>query len=1142
MTKKADADLKLIKSTLVTSRQRGNPLILIVEEGIIDVEAPKLKGEQIYPRMEEIVKDAKSEVLIMGYKLDAKSDGETHLKAALASLSKTASQSGIKIVVRILINRRSGLASVVKPNNPSAEHYFRELSPDAYPHLDFQYIEHSHDAFGSFHSKMIIVDNETAILSSGDMMQVDNYSHGKSGWVECGSFLHGAGLVTSMRREFIRSYYSKNSNPVQGIKKDIPEFESKEKSAETDSKLLQTTALFISKKSNGNIHKQDNLSPFALALITAIKSAQTCISIMTPNMNVEAIIQALADAHARGVQINIIVGKHMGDELQKRMGGTNQNGMQRLFDAIGKRKSNPLANLDIRWATDDSGKSIIPERHINALHARVSCIDDLVFVGSSVCDKQSIYHSKEADVIMASAEVRKLYMDTVFLPHFNKGVKLQDDPYNIIKFSGNFEPIDEKTFLKQKNLIIVELNKLSAYKAEKLKNSGPFTLTYFGGRDVGLESDRLNLMAKAAIEIEKANDPQALDKAIIQILNDNIILSKGLSKEDSKFTDKSLSSSKPKKNIKFGKIHTLLKQHLSASAKAMVDSMELSGHAEEIQYPSELKPKHSFSGSSDDSEDNDLTWEYLPENDSSYTDYIFHQLQLKQNSLFSHWAKIDGISMLEPLDTHAMHSQPGQLIKSAESEVLMQFYKFGINSDAGKIITNALKELQAKATKEQKPVVVNILINTRGKISEIFYKKNDDGGITALKELNCQYFQVNVTHHRAEALGSFHSKFVIVDGRQVTIRGGDPGDNDFKDHRIETGLLSDGPLAREVRKEFVNSWNRYCEPSLKMQHLDHKEVKQKEIRQPQISGIFIAKAANGHPRIRVTMSEGGPLKIALIESIKYARYSINILTANLNDPQIIAALVQACNRGVYVNIVMEKHRNDITESKLGAGGKNMTHMTELVKKVNPSRLSYLNIRWATNPQGTIVKHKEPFGVHGKYACIDNRLVLTGSTPLDMQGLYHSKEADFIFDSKDKAEEFNRVLFNDKFESSKDYHTDVYEEVLERLTRLIGLNTALQDSLHDCVRQIETSDIREYNKTRQLLVHMLPIIKQSGIKTEEFIKIINEEYAIRKVPVFTEEMVTYRYSESRYPLIRRPETEQRQESESSVDPIITPKSI
>ena len=357
MKRTVTADLKLIKKTLVEAKQKGNRLISIVEEGTIGVEVPRLKGEQIFPRMEEIVREAKSEVLIMSYKIDAGSDGEAHLKAALDSLSKKPRESGEKIVVRLLINRRGGPASLVRPN--AGNNYFRELKPETYPNLDFQYVEHSHNAFGSFHAKMIIVDNETAILTSGDMMNVDNYSKG-SGWVECGSYFHGASLVKSMRQEFINSYYSKNSDPITGTKKEIPEYESKEKSLETDSKLLQTPALFISKKSNGHINRQDNMSPFALALITAIKSAQTTISIMTPNLNVEAIIQALADAHGRGVQINIIIGKHFGDGTEDFMGGNNQNGIQRLFDAIGKRKGNPVANLDIRWATDDSGKSMLP--------------------------------------------------------------------------------------------------------------------------------------------------------------------------------------------------------------------------------------------------------------------------------------------------------------------------------------------------------------------------------------------------------------------------------------------------------------------------------------------------------------------------------------------------------------------------------------------------------------------------------------------------------------------------------------------------------------------------------------------------------------------------------------------------------------
>ena len=247
MKRTVSADLKLIKKTLLEAKQKGNRLISIVEEGTIGVEVPRLKGEQIFPRMEEIIKEAKFEVLIMSYKIDAESDGEAHLKAALASLSKRALESKEKIVVRLLINRRGGPASIARPNAASAKNYFRELKPDAYPHLDFQYIEHSHNAFGSFHSKMVVVDNETAILTSGDMMKVDNYSNGKSGWVECGSFLHGASLVKSMRQEFINSYYSKNSNPIQGTKKDIPEFESKEKSIETDSKHLQTAAYLFQK-------------------------------------------------------------------------------------------------------------------------------------------------------------------------------------------------------------------------------------------------------------------------------------------------------------------------------------------------------------------------------------------------------------------------------------------------------------------------------------------------------------------------------------------------------------------------------------------------------------------------------------------------------------------------------------------------------------------------------------------------------------------------------------------------------------------------------------------------------------------------------------------------------------------------------
>ncbi len=468
---------------------------------------------------------------------------------------------------------------------------------------------------------------------------------------------------------------------------------------------------------------------------------------------------------------------------------------------------------------------------------------------------------------------------------------------------------------------------------------------------------------------------------------------------------------------------------------------------------------------------------------NNYIKEIYKHLDEQKNPLYSHLAQVS-LTKLEP--TKDIHIRSKELIELANKEVLIQMYKFVSNSDGGQLIKAALSTLQQKAKKNQSLIIVNVLINTRGTLAECFYRKNDNDGLDQLKqELNCESFQINITRHRADAFGSFHSKLIIIDGNQVMIKSGEPIYlNDYNKHLLETAVISDFSLADEVRKEFVKAWNQDCETNLKMVDIESKKIIEEKYFS-NIPGIFIGKRADGNPKVR--LGPGGPFKIALIKAINIAKYSIKIITPNLNDPDIIDALAKACNRKVYVNIIMAKHHNDFFENKPGAGGKNKSKMAELVDKVSSKNYLYLQIRWATNSKLEIVD-QEPYGVHGKYACIDDRLVLTGSTPLDLQGTYHSKEADVIFEDKDKALECNQVFFYDKFDSGKDYFADIYEEIVSKLKELVNEKESLTQFLVNPIRKIELDNLPAYKKSGQLLKMITPILERYGLKQSlEFIK-------------------------------------------------------
>lgn len=412
-------------ATGLDSLKGANDLILSVKLGKVAIEEPLINGSKIFPRMAEAIKNAQSEVLIMGYRLDAGSDVEKDLVAALTELNKKAAGLQKKIQVRVLINERVGAAAWLKPSsNQNTTNALKDLDLRQFEYLDFQYAEHRHSGFGAYHCKMVVVDNHTALMGSCDLLQNGNYQDGSVGWVDMTTVFQGE-LVKSIRQDFKLAWESGNNVTIDGTPhKVIPKDLSSSLEEKTESAAIafsEVPALFISKKAKGLGRSDLVLSPFTLAIIQAINNSNCSIHIMSPNLNIPEVINALADANKRGVPIYIIMGKHMNDESESKpgMGGTNEENMNHLLDLV---KESPYRNkLRIRWATNDEGKQVIPYPHQNTMHAGVSCIDDLVFTGSSVLDKQSGYHSREADVIMQSDDVCKMYLDQVFWPHFNKG-------------------------------------------------------------------------------------------------------------------------------------------------------------------------------------------------------------------------------------------------------------------------------------------------------------------------------------------------------------------------------------------------------------------------------------------------------------------------------------------------------------------------------------------------------------------------------------------------------------------------------------------------------------------------------------------------------------------------------------------------
>jgi phosphatidylserine/phosphatidylglycerophosphate/cardiolipin synthase-like enzyme len=473
------------------------------------------------------------------------------------------------------------------------------------------------------------------------------------------------------------------------------------------------------------------------------------------------------------------------------------------------------------------------------------------------------------------------------------------------------------------------------------------------------------------------------------------------------------------------------------------------------------------------------------------------QKQEAQSKLISQ-ASSTHVSSATPYSGNEIYKEMARIIKLAEQEICMMFYKFDSKSEPGQEIIKALTDLQKKATKNKQHITVKFLINRRGPISEFFYRWNNNTGLAELATLlNNPYFTIHVGSYTTNSFDSLHSKVMTVDKKSAMFFSGDPYPScDENKNRFEVATLITGEACQYAYQNFLKLWHlSYPKKNSdnhdeKLENQIKKEYFYKTIHTP---CLFISKQGNPNPLSSSDIQS--PYKIALIEAINNATHSIKIMTPNLNDMDICKAIADACKRKVSVQIALGKYHNHSIEKHWG--GSNIETMAKLIDLLGSSELEYLNIKWATTGKGNLVKHGDHDVLHGKFACIDEKIVFIGSTPLDKQGLQYSHEADLIFEDTVKAAEFTNKMFTEKWMVAKDYYTEICQSIVkiteehikrlrsaqlsqyssEKMFKQRAKGVALKNTLQVALDRINDPDVPNHNKPILLLKMLLPILKK-----------------------------------------------------------------
>lgn len=423
-----------------------------------------------------------------------------------------------------------------------------------------------------------------------------------------------------------------------------------------------------------------------------------------------------------------------------------------------------------------------------------------------------------------------------------------------------------------------------------------------------------------------------------------------------------------------------------------------------------------------------------------------------------------------------------ELIADAEQEILIQFYNFYHDSDAGQDIKYGLMRLNDKAAESGRTVDVKIMVNFRRGPAAFFTRttdnpftwiKKDEQG-TYIESESAKFYVPNLNIqtllHEHYLFDSFHTKQIVIDRRTLMLRGCDPihtlNYRDGKKRSTELATTIEAQdLAQAAAKSFDANWHQRKTISKIASYAENKNG---------IPVILFEKECSTDPIKRYGLQS--PLKIAIIECIKHAVHSVKIITPNINDTDILDAILAAALRGVTVTLLTGEHANDKRESMPGMGGTNMNSVNYIYNKLPISKWDHFQVYWSHERGMSEATTKETM-LHTKLMIIDDSIVITGSTPLDKQGTYYSAESDVMIESEEVAKRFLDKVFNPLIcegHSNNSFQLKVFQyslkdDIRQAFMAFMRDDNCLSDLEHilGCIKN--TSDFLSLCMTMQTLI-------------------------------------------------------------------------
>jgi phosphatidylserine/phosphatidylglycerophosphate/cardiolipin synthase-like enzyme len=387
-------------------------------------------GPAIFPAMAERIASAEAEVDIAMFVFDY-SDAYDDVMDGIARLEERRRAAGAEqpVIVRIVVD-----AMKVLINSPidMATRVFDgvaalELDPD---YVQVMIATYEHVALGNLHTKTVIIDGKTAMLGGANIQPQHDYAEP---WMDAFFVVEGEAAQTLLA-DFDHAWNKSRQWVCEAADELLcrpwehapsawhassvldPDFR--------DTELGCVPTIALSRTAWGGFNNNvDN--PQDQGILAAIDGAEERIRMQTPNLNDDAVRDALVRALARGVQIQIVLSMGFNDAPMNFLGGTNEEVADDLQRRAAAEATEHADQLRIRWYSENRREPVdgnVP----GASHLKYLSIDGrMAIVGSTNMDTIAWNHSRETNLAFDDPRVTAMWDAQVFEPNFARGVPAQ---------------------------------------------------------------------------------------------------------------------------------------------------------------------------------------------------------------------------------------------------------------------------------------------------------------------------------------------------------------------------------------------------------------------------------------------------------------------------------------------------------------------------------------------------------------------------------------------------------------------------------------------------------------------------------------------------------------------------------------------